>query len=245
MTNPSGTVKIHRGWLSVAVVSIGLLIFLVAVAGWKWAGSDKLDLAQWLPAVTGVATLMAAIVAAVYANSAFKLEAAREDRWTETQRTAQASRVAVWIGTAEKPAPFDRTRTAYGFSIRNASDVPVTQVYVRLYRAEHGAGLLQVGVLPPGSEATWIEFPENSMSFRTSYAERHPSKTHPPRYLQFRSLWEDGLDVQGGHELAEISFMDSAGRAWHRDHRGALKSGHADWVSWVRPARLDEWHPPI
>lgn len=98
--------------------------------------TDDNQVAQWLPATTGVGTLLAAIIAAVYANGAFRLESGRDERWVQAQERAQAEQVAAWgqgngdVSGGFGARTFDNAFCEY-WAV-NASTVPVYDVVVTI-----------------------------------------------------------------------------------------------------------------
>lgn len=194
-------------------LSGGAVTFSVAMVGWRWAGSERADFAQWLMAGAAVATLLAAIGAAVFAAGAFSLESDRENRFQDSQRRFQAERVAAWHGHEEPardphlkslrpPTPHDVVR------MRNASDLPVTHVTCVLKLATTKVGTVNLTILPPSD--TPMVVPLNSRLTR---------KLHDVT-LQFRAAHASGTPIPA--PTIDIEFTDAAGRRWSRAFSGTL-----------------------
>lgn len=200
-------------------------IVSVVAVGWlaKW-GSDKYNesLADWVAAVATLAAFLAAVIAAVFAAGAFRLESEREQRWTEAQTTAQASLVAAWYGTKKVTVSGDdplsrvmrnvRMSPDHGVWVRNASEVPVQQARAAvLLRGGQVAAVVDVGVVPPGSDATFVYF-SNEVEAKIK------------EYLRTRDdtgVWND--------PQTELFFVDSAGISWCRYASGRLEIDREPW----------------
>ena len=205
------------------VVAIAVVVGLIS-------GADTGSMADWVAAIATVAAFGAAILAARYAAGAFRLESDREGQLLRAQQTAQAALVAVWpdrFVTSWLPE-HDGVDTADGIAgavamLRNASDVPVTNVHVdfRVLLAD-AEGLAEanstylggedLAVLPPSTEPREIKWflgldpvmiPEVPML--DDGGDGPPSGTYDSSRL-----------------VVDITFRDAAGVLWHRDSGGQL-----------------------
>jgi hypothetical protein len=211
--------KRHRRWRLIIPLALLAVIAVLAPAtlGWRWSGSERTELAQWVMASASVVTLVAALAAAVYAAGAFHLESEREERWNDSQRRQQASLVAAWTAGYEN----DEEGRVLGADVvlRNASNLPVTSVSVRL-RVElwspgrsdvvYSGDWVDVGLLPPSEHGDhsvqWVQVEPGNLpatGVRTLSLE-HPDATFKP-------------DV-----YAELTFRDAGGSLWRRDGLGYL-----------------------
>ncbi|MET8908406.1 hypothetical protein [Micromonospora sp. NPDC004551] len=172
------------------------------------------DLATWISAVSGVVTVILALVASIVGYRVYKVESGRDARAEQDRRERaaddrrrQAALVSVWYGRSIKP---ERSFGVGGFSsyswggwIVNASDAPVYNAILRFYR--------------PGAEALRV----------TTWAT-DPIKVVPPyRGESMVPIGEDSPDdltteeYEGGLEVS-LQFRDAAGRHWLRDRQGYL-----------------------
>ncbi|UUW88455.1 hypothetical protein [Pimelobacter simplex] len=207
----------HRDTIVVIclLATAGTMIF--AVIGRDWARSEREDVAQWIMAAASVVTLVAALVAAWFAGSAYRIEAAREDRLLEDARKSQASRVAAWLGTVEVdvlvPGPSgtpNRTRTHNRdvILIRNASDLPVTTVTLWIHFEDVGISAEFVPLVPPASAPYVHRLSEDTRSAWGEAIEMYHDANTP-------TLVPPTLTI-------DISFTDAAGRRWTRRADGEL-----------------------
>lgn len=192
-------------------LSVMLLTICVASTAWWIAGRPDSEWPAWVEAGATVAAVGAAIVAGFYAARAFRLEFTRERRWEEARVTAQASLVAAWWGVDPDPAePRPGTVGAKlaavygapisrGILLRNASEVPVTEVDVIVRRPDTRVNIdtINVGLLPPGTEPA---FQERSAEVSDLYAAM-PREMTPEVF---------------------VYFTDAAGNRWERSPSGAL-----------------------
>lgn len=115
-----------------------LVVVGTAIMIGLFTGAETGSMADWVAAMATLAAFGAAILAARYAAGAFALESGRDAQFLAAQRRSQAALVAAW---PEKFIPHwehhqDGTSTVVeGITggvamLRNASDVPVTNVHV-------------------------------------------------------------------------------------------------------------------
>ncbi|MCB0909336.1 MAG: hypothetical protein KDB63_19705 [Nocardioidaceae bacterium] len=198
----------------------------MSLIGWDWSGAERTELAQWLMAATSAVTLVAAIVAAFYAAGAFRLESAREERWNDAQRRAQAALVAAWptgdVGMARAAElneetgryPLAEWVTSATITLRNASEVPVTRVKAQVVIEVRGDGVSdeyqlgrhELAVLPPGDAGVTVQ-----VTTTRNTAER----------LRFAGQHSDEQEVRFEPQVF-LTFVDSAGVTWSRWPSGAL-----------------------
>jgi hypothetical protein len=106
---------------------------------------------DWISAVSTALALAGAAVAVYYTYQVNKREEARDDRYEQAQRRAQASKVAIWTAGETSPA----------FYLRNASELPIYDVAIYRFvknrqahpRLDAGPDLWgSVGTLPADQE---------------------------------------------------------------------------------------------
>ncbi|KAB2811124.1 hypothetical protein F9L07_04150 [Pimelobacter simplex] len=201
--NPS---VLRRGYVLLYCVLGILAIAALAVIGREWAGSDRADLAQWVMAGASVVTLFAAVVAAVFAAGAFNLETAREERYRQDQRRYQAERVAAWFAYIDVQGAYKR-RTR-GFMVRNASDLPVTNVNLYLFFDGNPVAMQSVTVAPPADEPVHHRL-DSLVGDALDRARERFTEIH-------------GDEVLVPSATVDITFTDAAGQRWHRKATGEL-----------------------
>ncbi|WP_243061172.1 hypothetical protein [Nocardioides sp. SR21] len=205
---------------------LGILVGVVLVASLGSMLSSSSDFPEWLESTATAAALMAALYAARYASRAFDLERDRDERWMQQQRSEQASKIAAWPGgltvgikasgikeSADVWEEPDPTKVlGFDLYVRNASDVPVTRVWVdatlvvdiradRPVRIDFPTQLI-ARVLEPSAEAT-----------RQYIAAESPVDLTP--YLP------GGVAIDTWCEVS-VTFRDAGGRDWQRLPDGQL-----------------------
>lgn len=195
-----GAVK--RGLLAIVctllvIALAGALLISAVWANCRWgAGGDTLP--GWIEALSTFAAFIAAVIAVAFAAGAFRLEVRRENRWHHDARRAQASLVAGWI--EERTEVTESGRGSYrmgaeqqvmGLALRNASELPVTDVWVGITYSKRGNGMeaASLETLPPGSE---------------------------PRFYRFEDTVENMVFNENGEPSAVLLFTDAAGIRWRR-----------------------------
>lgn len=200
-------------------------LLLVSLGCWVayFADGTWADAAGWVEALATVAAFSAAIIAAVLVGRTLDLELDREEQRLEADMRSQAALVAAW--PKAPTGEFDPVLDDDGFevselywiegahvSLRNASEVPVTDVRVDV----------MVTVLDPadGREVGYVH-----ATRREAYL---PPGSSPVQW----TLLGPGLRVPGGlrarpgemHSSLPIRvdfyFTDAAGLRWHRSRRG-------------------------
>jgi hypothetical protein len=211
--------RIMRRWWPWAA---GLFLVLAALGALLRHHLSWGDVPTWLLALTTLAALGAASVAAVVAYAVLRIEGDREVRAAqeraerrETDRRAQAARVAAWYGSWQtviyasgKPIPGAGDVLASGAVIGNTSGLPVYDVLVWFY-------------MPTG--------PERGLSpqdARGVGAERRdvvpPGETHVYVPQLFKDLESAGSGGAQPRWLVAIEFTDAAGVRWRRDRLSRL-----------------------
>lgn len=188
------------------VVSVALVL-IVSLIAHLYIRDPKTDLAAWVEAISALATFGAALVAGIFAARVVRIERARDDLRDKQLRSSQASLVAAWRhDTNIAPSDDGSAQVVTGvlIKLRNASDVPVSRVYVDVtltwWASGHqvnvslGSNQYLDGVLPPGEELM-------------------PVHSHP-------IALPTGLRVE-----IQLSFVDAAGWSWTRTADGILIEG--------------------
>lgn len=146
------------------------------------------------------ATLAAAIfaaIAAVFAYRAYRKEMAVEARLVDNAERGQASMVAAWMG--------DKGGSAIPI-VRNASEVPIFDVYIDFY---YKGELMGSTSDEPGAITTY-----------------EPSTTGVESFLPETVIekFQEAADNQIREMAMDlgIRFADSSGRHWKRAYNGAL-----------------------
>ena len=187
-------------------MAIGL-VFLLSSLG-TWFVGDSSEFPAWLGAVSTAFAFLAAMYAARYAARMWVLETVREER-------AQAALVAGWydqktVGSSGKlhateepeghPALVGESYTVTGIYLRNASQVPVTDVRYRLFIGDGPISTpVSIGLLPPSTEPVFAEIPSGEVK----RPEGQPLRV-------------------GLRPTVELEFRDAAGLRWQRDPEGRL-----------------------
>jgi hypothetical protein len=182
---------------------------------------DGASFTAWLESVSTLAAVLAAMYAGFYAANAWKLEVEREERWAAQQRTEQASKVAAWPDRPrEHVTGHDEMTGAYtkeGFDglhvwLRNASDVPVTQVSI---------------------DATLVVRAGSTNLIRIDMGTREVARLLEPTTEPVKKFVEADAPVNpntykpGNVEIAywfevSLNFRDAGGRVWERSANGQL-----------------------
>lgn len=212
--------KLWAAWPFWLKLTLAAAIVFVASAAGAWWTDDRSSFPNWLQGIGTLAALLAAIVAARHAAGAFGLERDREERWTSQQRAAQASLIAAWPGQmsgnyAKTDGIWDGDPTdisTVDVYLRNASDVPVTRVWV---------------------DATLVVDIRSDSPIRLHMASREIARvlqpTSEPSRMHLEA--ETPVDLQkyrpGNVKIdywceISVSFRDAGGRDWQRIPDGQL-----------------------
>lgn len=191
----------------VAYVGAGIaaVVMLFSVAGALWWSPA---FPAWLEATSTFAAFAAAGVAVYFVMR-------QERRVVDALVREQASKVAAWFGpgpiTTRGAVSMTRIRAKgaervgvgqWVVHVRNASDLPVSSVWVAL--ADRGQVIgdpFSVGLLPPAADPVFEPIPNQVADGVGSLQQIHGS------------LWEPGV---------AIAFIDASGHGWVRGPRGAL-----------------------
>lgn len=225
--------SVVKNWTTYATVAATILaVVAIAVVIGLISDAETGSMADWVAATATVAALGAAVIAARYAAGAYHLESAREGQLLRAQRSAQAALIAAW---PDRFLPHwehnhDGTSTTIeGITgavamLRNASDVPVTNVHVDFtvvlaYAEDELAqanlrylGGADVAVVPPGPEPLEIRWATEASAVMIPGVPT----------LGAGDDYPDHGTYDPGRLLVDIVFRDAAGVLWRRDHVGQL-----------------------
>jgi hypothetical protein len=213
------------------VVGGVLAIVVIAFAVGLVTDGDNGSTADWVAAIATVGALGAAVVAARYAAGAFDLEQGREERLFFERRSAQAALVAAWpeqfIPNREQEHDGSMTVvegiTGAVAMLRNASDIPVTNVHIdftvvlakadgRVAAEVRYLGGEDLAVLPPASEATEARWISAAGAVMIPGVPTLGDGMDYPHYGTY----------DPSHLIVDVTFRDAAGVLWHRDRVGRL-----------------------
>lgn len=206
-------------WLKVLEVAVGVL-FASALANWIVDGAP---FATWLEATSTLAAVLAAMYAGLYAARAWTLEVEREERWADQQKLAQAAKVAAWPGgwieghiynsetQLDEPGPLEGVKVF----VRNASDVPVTDLFVEaILKINQASDRPMVITFIAERRITRLMVPAGEPVEMTLKADE---PINPRVYVP------GNIGPDWWCEL-RISFRDAAGQKWTRLADGQLLS---------------------
>ena len=187
-------------------MAIGL-VFLLSSLG-TWFVGDSSEFPAWLGAVSTAFAFLAAMYAARYAARMWVLETVREERaqaalvaaWYDQEAAPSSVGLHVTTGPDGHPVSVGASYTVTGIYLRNASQVPVTDVRYRLFIGEDPISTpAAIGLLPPSTEPVFTEIPHGEI-------ER-----------------QEGQPLRVGlRPTVELEFRDAAGLRWQRDPEGRL-----------------------
>ncbi|MFC7500833.1 hypothetical protein [Nocardioides sp. GCM10030258] len=215
------------------VVAGGLLVVVgIAVGIGLVLDADAGSMADWVAASATVAAFGAAMLAADYAARALGIEQVRDGELLRERRRAQAALVAAWPDKfvpnwqqQQSGPPIAEEGISGAIAmLRNASEVPVTNVHVdfSVVLAPTGGateekprylGGEDLAVLPPSAEPRPI---------------RWITEGETPVMIVGVPTLGDGQDYPDygtydpSHLVVDISFRDAAGILWRRDRLGRL-----------------------
>ncbi|MFI2710636.1 extracellular solute-binding protein [Micromonospora sp. NPDC018662] len=175
------------------------------------------ELAAWVSAVATVFALVLALLAALAARRAYRIELGR-DRVNEQERQqrhefvrrTQAALVSAWWGSVR-----GRRGDVWGAFVRNASETPVYQANLAVVNV-HDADVnerFDLPVIPPGPGPSF-----------------HPIQVNGAR---------DVTPNATADYRVEMTFSDSTGNRWMRDQHGRLFEVRPDLVIWADTQRTD------
>ena len=210
---PSGQPEDFPGFVVQVVAGAGLIAVCALLTG-KAADASGGSYADWLAALATLAAFVAAGIAVWYARRAFEIERRRELQVEDDRRMQQASRVAGWTRPLLAVTDVETKFNAIQIWLRNASDVPVTQVKFSIYVAyvlgNPGDPMLtaliheqKVTVLPPAEAPQELTIVDGkSLSLAAEY-------------------W----NLPVGHEpelRMRLEFQDASSTWWLRSTNGVL-----------------------
>lgn len=186
----------------VPAVTLGVVMCVLGFAFFAHQNSQTSgSVSEWVSALSTLGAFVAAAVAAIFATAAFKLERERDYGAILDRRASQASGVAAWYGVRVQEPKHPRGREAWvayvsqtGVYLRNASDLPVTNVAITSTWPTGEVIESAIAVLPPAIDPVF-----------------HPFSTVP------------GVEPpKDGEPDVGIEFLDSAGLRWFRRSDGRL-----------------------
>lgn len=193
---------------------VALLVMGPATAVALALDLEEGSIAEWVSALATIAAVIAAVYAGRAAKAALGIELNREGDRLERERQDQASKVAAWIGSIRTDPVTRETRswgqpfavTKHGAKLRNASDVPVTDVVLRYVVADGMCPESIYGVLPPADQPVFAEVEDSQNEW-----------------------WDVSEAIAMGGLGVEITFRDARGQAWTRMVDGRLVDRYAAW----------------
>jgi hypothetical protein len=173
-------------------------------------GVDLGDLPTWLGAGGAIGSMCVTIAALIYAKRAaeatrgmLNVEADRDRKRDDADARAQAEQVSGWYGFNEnhpRSSIADGGGDYWGAFIQNASPLPIYELGIEFfYRGSDGAvagprSSLKAGTLAPTSSPGFAQAPLDML-----------------RNVEERDVY-----------AVALTFRDSAGRRWRREHDGVL-----------------------
>lgn len=204
-------------------IAAGIGAIAVGIIGWAAAGTGRVDLAQWIMAGASLMTLVAAVVAGIYAAGAFRLEADREQRRIESDRQEQARLVAAWplgvdLGLIQVGDQQDTGPVGVRVHVRNFWLLPVTNVnvsvVVTMFEVANGERV------PGGREESWVFGRWEEALIPPTYDQQHVVKPmRPPIRPEDFGLSSAVVDYSAA---VGIEFVDSTNVSWVRTPEGVL-----------------------
>jgi hypothetical protein len=176
----------------------------------------------WGDIPTWLATI-AASTAGVVAYRVYRIEAGRDQLAADERRKAQAGKVAAWYGNRQDGTrleggavqPQQVPNLVWGAYVRNASDLPVTDVTVSFYTPPSAA---DNSTTPEGDSA-------EGWQIHTIHKVALPPSDNPVHL----AIDETALRAYSGDprndafHRVEIEFTDTLGTRWHRNSKGRLR----------------------
>jgi hypothetical protein len=179
--------------------------------------SEHGSIADWVAALATVAAFIAAVLAGRTAVALWRIESGRDEERRTQDKQQQAVQIAAWYGPktwrptpppaapGQPPAPNPKD---FGVWLRNASQVPIRDMIVRVIGSDGNAVYTQsIGTVPPSEEPVFAPAPQQMRSF----------------------LW-----AQHWSCAAEILFVDAGNQPWTRESSGRLRPG----LHGAHPSRL-------
>lgn len=200
----------------VVVSAVVPAIVILAVPHRHWT-----EFPEWWSATSTAFAFAAAAVAALLAFGTSRRELDRDEEREQDKRRAQADLVAAWVeGFVIYPVTLDG-RAGYQMSmkralVRNASELPVQRAIVVLDLVGRSAGQLRVAdglvrrtteVVPPAGQGIELKLTVDEFELINPEIETFIADGF--------QLWQISL-------VAELMFVDVAGRHWFRRRDGRL-----------------------
>lgn len=210
---PDADVKpgLRARWVLVIALAAMLVLFGLAMLAARHAGADHGTYPDWLAAFATLAAFGAAGVAGWYAHRALLVEQARDKARDDQQARAQAELVAAWVDTGPIYGASDAGNAIGGLQVtsvwimvRNASQLPVTNVDVALFH--HLTDRLEPQLV--GRRQIQLLAPEHAPVVAMGGNELAPMAVPP--------------DTERGARVM-LTFTDAGGRTWVRSTDGALR----------------------
>jgi hypothetical protein len=210
------------------VISLGLVCAIAGaliaafVIGKPWhLPPDWGDIPTWLATI-------AATAAGVVAYRVYRIEARRDQVSDQERRSMQAGKVAAWYGSREQKVTqrmpnsvqtYILPEPVWGAFLRNASDLPVSDVVVRFHLPSS-----------PASDATGNG---NMHTIVKMVLPPNDAPIHLPIDEAALRIFSDDVREDAFHRV-EIDFTDAQGFRWHRNIKGQLKEITTTGTPWGR-----------
>jgi hypothetical protein len=204
---------------------------LFGMPPWDWNHYSWHDI-NWGDVPTALA-LIFALIAGYIGFQIYKIESERDQQAALERRRAQAAKIAIWIEEIHDEKHTDAlgeavpVPTYWRLTLRNGSDLPVSDVFYGLKCAPEMVGrpelsLLVRGmnILPPGDETVRLEREEITSLLNDRLPKEELQPFENPEDLSYSVF---------------LRFRDSAGVDWRRPDDGSLVE-----VTSGRPKRDDE-----
>lgn len=167
------------------------------------------DVPTWVSALVSALTLVGLVLTVIYARHIYRIESERDKHAAEersardeAERRSQAEKIAAWFAPAPSTA---LEENMFGAFVRNASDLPVFDIYPVFQPASDGE---------PTAGGDW---------FFENIAVLPPHETKfMPLELAEDEYEEVPHHLRNGMFLVEITFRDAAGVRWTRSADGLL-----------------------
>jgi hypothetical protein len=212
--------RVRPRYVFIIIIAAGGLVLAASLALWAVTGTRLVEFPPWLESVSAFATFIAAVTAGIFAVAAFKIEFDRDVRWHVAQRRSQAALVAAWVYEAERDEEFETDDDGFEFAtdigltavrvkVRNASELPVTNVAIRVRLTaatddgngmDREIGTAGIAVLEPSPEAIQVVV-------LTPFDFIDEGAALPPDYTVHVST----------------QFVDAADLSWERTSSGRLR----------------------
>lgn len=213
--------------ISAMLLAISTALLVTAATGSSWS-----DASGWIEALATTAGLGAAVAAAALIVRTLQLETERDEARFEFERRAQATLIAAWgidveYETAKNQDGYEVPAAITGakLHLRNASQVPVTQLEIKVivrYVLETEAGT------DYGTESSGITLRDVLAPSADPVVDRVILESVIPLVAEGQAI--EAYPVT----LVQITFTDSAGARWCRTITGLTEVATFDrnFVAW-------------